>query len=162
MIGSFPSGWEIEIVWLPSAFVTTLTADVNPSFPALPTSPLSPLSPFAPLIFPASFHSPSFLTSTSPVFVLMNVSPSFPSWAVGVLVPFRISFPSRPFCPFVPFWPSRPWRPCSPLSPFGPVAPVSPFSPLAPTTPFWPSLMIDVPRTISVPSSNWLFSFLSL
>ena len=276
MIGSLPSGWVIEIVWLPSGFVTTLTSGAKPSFP------LSPLSPLAPLMFPACCHVPSFLTSTSPVVVLMNVSPSFPSWAVGVPVPFRISFPSRPFCPFVPFCPGKPWvpswprsplspfgplmlpsfshvplfltkmspvsvltylspllpwlasgfalpfktsfpsrpaapaspfapaTPVSPLSPFGPLilpsfshvplfltkispvsvltylspslpwlasgftlpfktsfpsrpaAPASPLSPFAPVAPSWPSLMIDVPRTVSVSASNWLFTFLSL
>ena len=90
---------------------------MNPSFPLSPLSPfgpaapVSPLSPLTPLRFPAGFHSPSFLTSTSPVVVLMNVSPSFPSCASGVLVPFRISFPSRPAAP------------ASPLSPLAPTAP---------------------------------------
>ena len=80
-----------------------VTSGVKPSFPF---SPLSPLAPCGPLMLPACSQALFFLMKISPVAVLTNVSPSFPSLGCGSIFPFNTSFPSRPDCPVAPSCPS--------------------------------------------------------
>ena len=137
-----------------------------------PLGPATPWSPFGPLIFPDVSHVPLFLTSTSPVVVLMYVSPSLPAVAGGAFVPLKTSFPSRPFVPscpsrpFVPFCPSRPGAPCAPSWPFGPLifpdvshvplflTSTSPVVVLMYVSPFLPAVAVGafVPLKTSFPS----------